>query len=319
MSLRDLFTTPPPDVAVAIDHSQVAVARLGWRGAQAVITAHATEDLPAGAVMPALAALNMPDVPAVAAAVGRAFAELGGGKPTRVALVVPDTVAKVSLLRLDKVPARAADLQEIVRWQVRKTSPFPIEQAVLGISPGALGADGANEFVVTLARGDVIHQYEQACLMAGAHAGLVDLSSFSVINGILAGPAAPSGDWLLVHVSGTSLTLAVVRDQSLLFFRHRGEEGEGTLADLIHQTAMYYEDRLHGGGFARVLIAGGARLPGGAEQVRRDLEQRLQLGVEPVDPRGAAALQDRINASPELLDVLAPLVGVLLRERRVAA
>jgi hypothetical protein len=49
------------------------------------------------------------------------------------------------------------------------------------------------------------------------------------------------------------------------------------------------------------------------------LEQRLNLGVEPVDPRGAAALQDRIDASPELLDVLAPLVGVLRRERKAAA
>jgi Tfp pilus assembly PilM family ATPase len=319
MSLRDLFTTPPPDVAVAIDHAQVSAARIGWRGREAVITAHATEALAPGAVTPGLAALNMPDVPLVAQAVGRAFAQLGGSKPTRVALVVPDTVAKVSLLKLEKVPPRAADLQEIVRWQVRKTSPFPMEQAVLSISPGALGADGASELVVSLSRADVIHQYEQACLMAGAHAGLVDLASFSVINGILASPSAPNGDWLLVHVSGTYLTLAVVRDQSLLFFRHRGEEGEGTLADLIHQTAMYYEDRLHGGGFARVLIAGGARLPGGSENVRRGLEQRLNLGVEAVDPRGAAALQDRIAASPELLDVLAPLVGLLLRERKAAA
>jgi hypothetical protein len=29
-------------------------------------------------------------------------------------------------------------------------------------------------------------------------------------------------------------------------------------------------------------------------------------------------LQDRIAASPELLDVLAPLVGMLLRERKAA-
>jgi hypothetical protein len=81
---------------------------------------------------------------------------------------------------------------------------------------------------------------------------------------------------------------------------------------------MYYEDRLHGAGFARVLIAGAARLPSGAESVRRDLEQRLRIGVEAVDPRSAAALQDRIAASPELLDVLAPLVGMLLRERKAA-
>ena len=186
MSLRDLFTTPPPDVAVEIDHTHVAAARIAGRGNQQVIVAHASEALPPGAVVPGLAALNMPDVPVVAQAVGRVLAQLGGPKPTRVALVVPDTVAKVSSLRLEKVPSRAADLQEIVKWQVKKTAPFPIEHAVVSVSPGALSADGASEFVVSLSRADVIHQYEQACVMAGVHAGLVDLSTFSVINSIVA-------------------------------------------------------------------------------------------------------------------------------------
>jgi Tfp pilus assembly PilM family ATPase len=318
MSVSDLFTTSAPDVAVEIDRSHVAAARLSMRGSQAVITAHASEALPAGMVVPGLLALNIPDVPALAEVVRNAVSQLGGSKPSRVALVVPDTVAKVSLLRLENVPAKAADLQEIVKWQVKKTAPFPIEQAQLSIAPGALGADGASEFVVTVARADVIHQYEQACVMAGLHAGLVDLATFSVINSILASDGAPHGDWLLVHVTDTYLTLAVMRDGAMLFFRNRSEEGEGTLADLIHQTAMYYEDRLHGGGFARVVIAGAGRLQGGAESVRSDLEQRLKIGVEAVDPRHAAALQDRIAASPELLDVLAPLVGMLLRERKAA-
>lgn len=317
MSLRSLFHTPPPDVAIEIDHAHVGAARLVWRGNQAVVAAHAQEALPPGAVVPALASLNMADVPLVAQVIGRVLAQLGS-TPARVALIVPDTVAKVSLLKLEKVPAKAADLQEIVRWQVRKTAPFPIEQAVLSVSPGVTAADGSCEMVVSLARADVIQQYEQACLMAGTEAGLVDIASFSVLNAVLAAPGGPSGDWLLVHITDTYLTLAVMRDQSLLFFRHRGEEAEGTLADLIHQTAMYYEDRLHGGGFARVLIAGGARLPGGAESVRRGLEERLRIGVESVDPRNAAVLVDRIGASPELLDVLAPLVGMLVREGRVA-
>jgi len=317
MSFRSLLQTPPPDVAIEIDHAHVGAARLVWRGNQAVVAAHAQEALPPGAVVPALASLNMADVPLIAQVIGRVLAELGS-KPARIGLIVPDTVAKVSLLKLEKVPARAADLQEIVRWQVRKTAPFPIEQAVLSVSPGVPAADGSCEMVVSLARMDVIQQYEQACLMAGAEAGLVDIASFSVLNAILAAPGGPSGDWLLVHITDTYLTLAVMRDRSLLFFRHRGEEAEGTLSDLIHQTAMYYEDRLHGGGFARVLIAGGARLPGGAESVRRGLEERLRIGVESVDPRNAAALVDRIGAAPELLDVLAPLVGMLLREGRVA-
>jgi Tfp pilus assembly PilM family ATPase len=315
--IGDLFQTSAPDVAVEIDHTHVAAARLGWRGSQPIIVAHASDALPAGAVMPGLAALNMPDVPVVAQTVSRVLSQLGGSKPSRVSLVVPDTVAKVSLLKLEKVPARPSDLQEIVRWQMRKTAPFPVDQAALSIAPGARAADGSSEFVVALSRADVIHQYEQACAMAGAHAGLVDLSTFGVINSILASASAPTGDWLLVHVTDSYLTLAVVRDNTLLFFRNRGED-EGTLADLIHQTAMYYEDRLNGSGFARVIIAGSARLPGGADSIRRGLEERLRVNVEPVDPRGAAALQDRIGASAELLDVLAPLVGMLLRERKAA-
>ena len=333
MSLRDLFQTPAPDVAVEIDHTHVAAARLGWRGSQAVISAHASESLPPGAVVPGLAALNMPDVPVVSQALSRVLSQLGGGRPSRVSLVVPDTVAKVSLLRLEKVPAKSADLQEIVRWQMRKTAPFPIDQAALSISPGARSADGASEFVVAMSRADVIHQYEQVCLMAGAHAGLVDLSTFGVINSILAGATAPAGDpstgsgssraesrgdWLLVHVTNAYLTVAVVRDHALLFFRNRSEEAEGTIADLIHQTAMYYEDRLNGSGFARVMIAGSAQLQGEADRLRRGLEERLKVSVESVDPRGAAGLADRISASPELLDLLSPLVGVLLRERAAA-
>jgi Tfp pilus assembly PilM family ATPase len=317
MSFADFFTTPPPDVAIEIDHGHVGAARLIWRGGQAVVAAHATESLPSGAVVPSLATVNMPDVPRVAEAIRRVLGQLGT-KPARVALVIPDTVAKVSLLKLEKVPAKAADLQEIVRWQVRKSAPFPIEQAVLSVTPGAASPEGGHELVVSLARADVVQQYERACEMAGAHAGLVDLATFSVINGILAGQSAPAGDWLLVHVTDSYLTIALVRDRSLLFFRNRSEEGEGTLADLIHQTAMYYEDRLYGGGFTRVLIAGAARLPGGAESVRRGLEERLGLNVESVDPRNAASLVDRIGASQELLDVLAPLVGMLLREKRVA-
>lgn len=317
MSLRDLFQSAPPDVAVEIDHTHVSAARLSWRGNQAVIAAHASEALPEGLVTPGLLAPNIADVPVVSQAVSRVFGQLGGMRPSRVALVVPDTVAKVSLLRLDTVPAKASDLHEIVRWQIRKASPFPVEHAALSISPGARAADGASEFVVALSRSDVIRQYEQACVMAGAHPGLVDLSTFAVLNGILSTPAR-TGDWLLVHVTDTYLTLAVMRDDTLLFFRNRGEEAEGTLADLIHQTAMYYEDRLNGGGFARVMIAGGARLPGGAENVRRGLEERLGVAVDAVDPRGAATLQDRIGASPELLDLLAPLVGMLMRERRAA-
>ena len=316
MSLLDWLTAAPPDVAVEIDRSHVGAARVDWRGGKPVVSAHAIEALPPGAVTPSLAGLNMPDVGAVGAVVARVLAQLGG-RTHRVALVVPDAVAKVSLLRLEQVPGRAADLREIIKWQVRKSVPFPVEQAVLSVTPGAPFDGGGREFVVAIAREDVVRQYEQACAMAKAEAGIVDLATFGILNSVVAGGGAPEGDWLLVHVADNYITLAVVRGEHLIFIRHRSDESEGTLADLIHQTAMYYEDRLKGAGFARVWLAGTAALAG-ADSVRRDLEARLGIGVENVDPRTAAALVDRIGASAELTDALAPLVGVLRRDGRAA-
>lgn len=315
MSVFDWLATAPPDVAVEIDRTHVGAARLEWRGGRPVVAAHAVESLPAGAVVPALSASNLADVGVVGQAVSRVLGQLGG-RTHRVALVVPDAVAKVSLLRLEKVPAKAADLREIVRWQIRKSAPFPVEQAVLSVGPGAPGADGSREFVVALAREDIVRQYEQACAMAGAHAGIVDLSTFGVLKTVVAG-GAPDGDWLLVHVADTSITLAVVRGEHLIFFRHRSEESEGTLTDLIHQTAMYYEDRLNGTGIDRVWLAGTAAVSV-AEAVRADLETRLGAAVERVDPRTAAPLTDRIGTTLELADTLAPLVGVLRRDGRAA-
>ena len=177
-----------------------------------------------------------------------------------------------------------------MRWQIKKTAPFPLEQAVVSFTPGARLAEGGQEFVVAVARRDVIAQYEQACALAGVHAGLVDLATFSIVNGVLASRAIPAGDWLLVHVTPSYTTLTVIRDGNVILFRNRGDDAEGTLADLVHQTAMYYEDRLQGGGFSRVMLAGGAAVPGGADALRRNLEERLGLTVEPVDPRAAAAL-----------------------------
>jgi Tfp pilus assembly PilM family ATPase len=188
---------------------------------------------------------------------------------------------------------------------------------VAGQEIGAI-IEGAQEFVVAVARKDIVAQYEQACTQAGVQAGLVDLATFSIVNGVLGSRTAPGGDWLLVHVTPTYTTLSVIRDANLIFFRNRVDDAEGTLADLVHQTSMYYEDRLQGAGFTRVMLAGAAAVPGGADTLKRGLEERLNVRVEAVDPRASATLLDRINASPQLLDALAPLVGILVRERKAA-
>jgi Tfp pilus assembly PilM family ATPase len=314
-SLRD---TSGPSVAVELAAHQVSAASIEYRGGTAIVAAHATEPLPAGALVPSLTALNIHNRQAVVDVLGRIFERTGW--PRRVGLIVPDLVAKVSFVRFEQPPSRAADLEQLVRWQVRKTAPFSIEEAQVSFVPGLKAADG-QEFVVSLARRAVIEEYEGLCGEAGAHAGIVDLATFNVINAVLAAsPQSAAGadaDWLLVNVAPDYASIAIVRGKNLIFFRNRVSDDEGTLPDLVHQAAMYYEDRLSGGGFARVFLSGaagaGPRHALDAEQVRRVLQERLNTAVESVDPRTAAALTDRISAGPALLDTLTPLVGLLLR------
>jgi type IV pilus assembly protein PilM len=312
--LPGFLASPPPSVGVEIASDRVTAVSLARQGGSWIVGAHGTDRLAPGVVTPALNAVNVHDGPALSAALRSAFDKLGA-RPRRVALVIPDTAAKLSLLRFEKVPGDA-DLEQLIRWQVRKAAPFKPEEAQISWVPAAPIAGGGREYLVTLGRRDIIESYMKACADAGAAAGVVDLASLNLINAALAsGTRTTAGDWLIVHVAPDYATLAIIRDQDLIYFRTRQLESEADLADLIHQTAMYHEDRLSGGRFARVVLCGAAaELSDRNDRLRRSLEERMGVKVESLDFRGTAAMRDRISAGAGLLDALAPAVGVVLRE-----
>jgi type IV pilus assembly protein PilM len=312
--LSSFLASPPPSAGVEIASDRVTVVSLARQGGGWIVAAHASERLAPGIVAPALNAANVHDARALAAAVRSAFDKLGA-RPKRVALVIPDTAAKVSLLRFEKVP-EAGDLDQLIRWQMRKAAPFKPEESQISWVPATRLPGGGCEYLVTLARVDIVQSYMGACTAAGADPGVVDLASLNLINATLAARGDLAGDLLLVHVAPDYATLAIVRDKELIFFRTRQLEAGADLADLVHQTAMYYEDRLNGARFARVVVSGvSSRGADAAERLRRTLEERMGVRVEPLDFRNAAGMRDRIAAGPDLLDTLAPAVGVVLRER----
>jgi type IV pilus assembly protein PilM len=299
--LATWLASPPPDAAIEIAPERVSAATMARRGTSLNVQSHATEALPPGAVVASLAAHNIADPTAVTDVVRAVLGRLEG-RVSRVALIIPDVAAKVSLVRFDQIPDRRDDLDQLVRWQVRKSAPFPIDDACVSYMKGAAGPEGGGEFVVVLARRDIVEEYERVCGAAGVYAGLVDLATFSALNAVLASPNVPSGDWLAVHMRPGYTSIAIVRGEKLIFFRNRPEGEDEALTDIVHQTAMYYQDRLEGQGFARVLLGGSGRAPGAVEDARRGLEERLGTRVEPMGPS----------------DVLTPLMGMLLRTRREA-
>jgi type IV pilus assembly protein PilM len=312
--LATWLASPPLDAAIEIAPEAVSIAVLGGRGQNAVVQGYAVEPMPGGAVVPSLTAVNMPAREVVVRAL-RAACDSVGVRPRRVALVVPDLIGKVSLVRFDQTPARRDDLDQLIRWQMKKSTPFQIDDACVTYSPASRGAEG-NEFVVVAARREIVREYEGVCEEVGIEAGLVDLATFGVVNLFLSAEAASTGDWLIVHMRPEYTSIVILRREDLIFFRNRAEGDEEALQDVVHQTAMYYQDRLAGRGFSRILLGGLGKTPGAVDMARRNLEEHMGAAVESIDPTGGAALTDRIQPTPELMATLSPLVGMLLRTRR---
>jgi len=315
--LASWLASPPLEAALEISPAAVSVAVLGGRSSNPVVQGYAVEPLPPGAVTPSLTSTNIADPDAVARALDSACQSLGL-KPKRVALVIPDVAAKVSLVRFDQTPTRRDDLNQLIRWQVKKSTPFPVDDACLTYTAGAHQAVGG-EFVVVVARRETIREYEGVCERIGIEAGLVDIATFAVINLFLSSNLGTAGDWLVVHMRPEYTSVAILRRDDVLFFRNRVEGDAEAMEDVVHQTAMYYQDRLEGRGFSRILLGGIGRLQGEVDLARRNLEARMGTVVEPIDPTRGAALTDRITATPELMATLSPLVGMLLRTRKEAA
>lgn len=308
-SLTSWLSSPGPTAAIEIAADRVT-AVLAGSGRPFEVTGHATEALPAGAVQAAVTGTNVQDRPVVTAAI-RAVVDRLPTRPVRIGVVVPDSAAKVSLVAFDSPPRREADLGPMVQWQVRKAVPFRLEEAQVAYAPGVRLGDGGREYLVVVMRRDIVEEYEGVCRDAGLQPGVVDLATLSLINAGLTGRHEDAGaDWLLVHGAAGYQSVGIVRGEHLVLFRnHVGEDG---VSDLVHQTAMYYEDRLGGTGITRVLVARHGGSPG-VEEAARVLATRVGAVLEPVRPKVA------FRGDDSALPPLAAPIGLLAREHAAAA
>ena len=251
---RAWLSTPAPTAAIEFAADGVSAVAI-TAGTTPAVVGHIHAPLPAGALAPALAAPNVQDREAVTAAVREAFRSLRR-HAARVCLVVPDSAAKVSILRFDTVPARRAELDRLIRWKVRDAVPFKLEDAQVAWDAAAPIA-GARAFVVVVMRRDVVEEYEALAAAAGAQPGVVIPASLALFNLALAGAhgAVPSRDRLLVHAAAGYNSVALLRGGALDLFRNQAGDQAADLTNLVHRTAMYYEDRLGGAGIRQVLLA----------------------------------------------------------------
>jgi hypothetical protein len=281
-------------------------------GETVVVVAGARKQLPMGAITASLTASNVRDRNEVIDAMRSTLGDVAGN-PRRVALVIPDLAVRVSIVSFDRVPKRREDFEELIRWRNRRAVPFPIEEAVIGYTAVGGEGDDVRRFAVVLARRKVVREYEGLCADLGAQAGIVDISTLAAINVIFGTKLGFEGDCLIVHLRPEYTSLAIMRDERLLFFRTRTTTQSETVLDLVHQAEMYYQDRLDGQRFAHVFLGGQCQEESLLDKTRRMLDERLGVKVKAMNPSMAVTLPETMIEDKALVEVSGPLAGMLLR------
>jgi type IV pilus assembly protein PilM len=292
---------PPryPDTAVEIGEDRIVGVRLGTdrKSKQRRLKAIETRDLPEGAIEASLTRPNILAPEPVTQAIESILGRLAPGEH-RISVILPDSVARVAVLPFATLPRTRRELAGLVRFRMAKSLPFKSDEAVmdLNVLSGAAGAGpgpvGAAVLAIFMQRA-VVEQYEALFTALGYAPGLVTLSTFELFNLFrlhLRARRLPDRDGLLLNVAPRSLSLLIVRDEDLIFYRCKAQaqtaEGDvDTLADLrreIYTSLAFYQEKLLGRGIGRCFLRACGPVP--AQVVRDGVAAEIGCEVEILDP-----------------------------------
>ena len=285
---RWLDHMPSPSLACEIGPHGVAAARGARR--RVSLEAHAFEALPAGAVVPSPVEPNIIDAAAVRAALERVLARVNGHE-TEAALVIPDQVVRVFLLQFDNFPRGAEEAIPLLRWRLKKSVPFDVEDTVVSytIQHSGPAAQSGVQVLAAVARQGIVRQYEELLEGAGRAAGMVLSSTLAALP--LVDDSHPS---LLARLSGRTLTTVIVRRGVLAVYRCTEMPATAdalapqALLDEIYPAAAYYHDTW-GEPVGQARLAG---FGGRFDEFRAAVERELGCKAAPLS--AAAVLEERL-------------------------
>ncbi|HXA78909.1 MAG TPA: hypothetical protein VNV41_17380 [Candidatus Acidoferrales bacterium] len=236
---RWLHAMPHPLLVVEIAGGHVAAARWGKRRGH--LEGVAVESLPLGAVMPSTVETNITQPEAVRSALRRVFTRMPDrGAP--IALLVPDLAVRVFILPFDNLPRRAEDALPLLRWRLKKSVPFDVDETVVSWNRQD-GREGNLEVVIAVARQQIVREYEQIVESLGAHAGVVLGSTLATLPLL-----EERGSTLLVRLCGKMLTTVITHGSNLCVYRSSEMAAEAKLLepqamlDEVFPAVAYYQD-----------------------------------------------------------------------------
>ncbi|MBI1749897.1 MAG: pilus assembly protein PilM [Acidobacteria bacterium] len=296
---------PHPSMACEIAAAHVAVA--AWTGGRLGLDGFAVEPLAAGTISVSPVEPNVVHAEGVRAALERALNKVHA-RGKEVALLLPDQVVRVFILHFDTFPKRADEAEPLLRWRLKKSVPFDVEEATVSyMTQPAQG--GGVDVVAGIARRKIVRQYEEIVEAAGLTPGVVlgsTLATLPLLDG-----ERPT---LLARVTSRTLTTVITRGELLCVYRCTELPAEAAalepaaLLEEIYPGMAFYQDNWKET-VQQIRLAG---LGGRTEEFRRALETEINCSVAALV--ASSAVENRLSGDAKTLvdQQLDALVGWML-------
>jgi type IV pilus assembly protein PilM len=264
-----------PRLACEITTKRVIAGRAADRAT--ALEVFAARELNDGSVVPNLEGNNIHDAAAIRSAISGALAPLSG-RWRDVIAVLPDAAVRVLLVEFEALPAKAEERDSVIRFRLKKSLPFDVEQAAL--SCDIKRANGSVQVVAAVCPRDVLNEYESAFRDAGYAPGIVLPSSLASLG--LVDAELPT---LLLKVDAANVTVAAVVKQELRLMRtldnpHGANVAAAELAETVLPSIVFFEDTF-GARIERIFVTGLFSL----EEIGPMLHQHTGAQVEQLAPK----------------------------------
>jgi type IV pilus assembly protein PilM len=192
-----------------------------------------------GAVAPGLNGQNIHDREALRAAV-RGALDAVSGKSRDVIVILPDASIRVLLLDFETLPTSAAEIGPVIRFRLKKSLPFDVEQAA--ISWDIRRRQGVVQVVAAVTPRSITEEYESIVTSTGYAPGVVlpsSLAAFGLVEG-----EKPT---LLLKVDPSHIIIAAAQKKELRLIRTlENPHGEAVtaaeLAEAVLPSIVFFED-----------------------------------------------------------------------------
>ena len=221
------------------------------------------------------------------------FGNGGGQAHGKAALAIPDYASRMAVLDFEEFPTDPDQRLALVRFRLRKSVPFPIDEAQLSCSvQGASEAQRRVEVLAVAIARPILEEYEQVLRQQGFQVGVVVPSSLAALSLC---SAAAEGLTLFARASGMILSLILLEQNHVRIVRcidlsseTEPDAGIATVTTLLQQTVAYAEDEL--GQRVRQLVLCG--FGGHAGVIGSMFEDEFGLAWEPLRSRFGTVSQD---------------------------